>query len=106
MNWLAVAGALVFTALGALGVVTLTTGRVAPWGRGRVVRPRLWGYGSLVAAVGGALFLFLGPLSGPPHGVRGAVAWGGWAVFMAGLTLQYLAQRPGRRTPRPARTAS
>lgn len=30
------------------GLAAVLTGRVVPWGRGRIVRPRLWGYGQLL----------------------------------------------------------
>jgi hypothetical protein len=102
--YLMVAGALVMTLVAAIGIAALTIGWVPPWGRSRVLRPRLWGYGSLICAVGGGLFMFLGQFSGPPLGVRGVVAWCGWVAFMAGLGVQFLAQRPGR-TPRPTKTA-
>ncbi|MGI5457729.1 hypothetical protein ACQEWB_32065 [Streptomyces sp. CA-249302] len=102
--YLVVAGTLVMSLMGALGIAALTTGWVIPWRRSKVLRPRLWGYGALMCVVGGSLFMFLGPFSGPPIGVRGGVAWCGWVAFMAGLGVQYLAERPGR-TPRPTKTA-
>ncbi|POX53039.1 hypothetical protein [Streptomyces sp. Ru72] len=34
------------------GVLVLTTGRVAPWARGKVLRPHLWGFGALFFAAG------------------------------------------------------
>lgn len=105
--YLMVAGALATTVMAAAGVAALATGWVVPWGRTRTLRPRLWGYGSLVCAVGAALFMFLGPFTGPPppQGVRGVVAWCGWVGFMAGLGIQVLARRPGR-TPRATKGAA
>ncbi|MGW2491793.1 hypothetical protein ACWCV9_31865 [Streptomyces sp. NPDC001606] len=95
--FLVVAGAITLGLLGLSGVLTLTTGWIVPWGRARVLRPALWGYGSLLAAAGGAVFLFLGPLARQ----YGPVPWTGWLAFMAGLGLQTLAQRPGRGATAP-----
>ncbi|MCX4883357.1 hypothetical protein [Streptomyces sp. NBC_00847] len=104
-TYLVVAGAPAVTLVAAGGIAALTTGWVMPWRRSRVLRPRLWGYGSLICAVGGGLYMFVGPFSGPPAGVRGDVAWCGWVAFMAGLGVQFLAQRPGR-TPRATKGAA
>jgi hypothetical protein len=101
--YMAVAGALITVLMAAGGIAALTTGWVMPWRRSRVLRPRLWGFGWLICAVGWGLFMFLGPFVGPPAGLRGVVAWCGWAAFMAGLGVQVLSQRPGR-TPGPSPT--
>ncbi|MGI5377971.1 hypothetical protein ACQEV2_27730 [Streptomyces sp. CA-251387] len=100
--YLVVAAALSLGLLGVLGIVTITTGWVVPFGRARVLRPTLWGYGSLVSAVGGAVFVFLGPLAE----TYGPLPWAGWFVMMAGLGLQMLAQRPGRGATNATKTAS
>ncbi|MGW7385695.1 hypothetical protein [Streptomyces sp. NPDC054794] len=95
--YLVVASALCVALLAAAGTAAVATGWVAPWGRRRVLRPKLWGWGSLVGAVGVGVFLFVGPEGGGPSvGVRGVVAWCGWGLFMVGLLVQFLAQRPGR----------
>ncbi|MET7456434.1 hypothetical protein ABZT03_32040 [Streptomyces sp. NPDC005574] len=93
---LVVLGALLLTVLAAGGVAGVA-GRVPPWRARRVARPRLWGYGMVLSAAGGAVFLFAGPLDGP-HGSFGAAPVVGWVAFMAGLALQMLGERPGRTT--------
>ncbi|MFD5794151.1 hypothetical protein ACFWIO_11540 [Streptomyces diastatochromogenes] len=96
--FLVVAGAAAAALLVASGVAAITTGWVMPIGRHRILRPRLWGYGCLVCAVGSSLFLFMGPLAR----AYGLLALTGWFVFMAGLGLQWLAQRPGRDATKTA----
>jgi hypothetical protein len=96
--YLVVASAVALLLLAVFGVASVTTGWVVPWGRPRVLRPRLWGTGCLVCAVGGAVFLYLGPLAG----AHGDLPWIGWIAFMAGLGLQMLAQRPGRSATKTA----
>ncbi|MDN0195531.1 hypothetical protein [Streptomyces sp. S.PNR 29] len=60
-----------------------------------MLRPRLWGYGTLVAEAGIGTFLFTGPLQAPD--IRHMpIAAAGMAVFFAGLCVQVLARRPGR----------
>lgn len=87
---------LVVTVIAVGGVAAITTGWVVPWGRPRVLRPKLWGIGSLVTAVGAAVWTFLGPTVGPPHAPSAYVAWAGWILFMVGLLIQHRSQRPGR----------
>ncbi|MDX3578987.1 hypothetical protein [Streptomyces sp. FL07-04A] len=102
------ATALAVMVLAVGGAAGVTTGWVPPWGRPRILRPRLWGYGSLVTAAGATVWAFVGPLKGPPHGASVYVAWTGWVVFMAGLLVQLRARRPGRvpRLPPPTTTVS
>ncbi|MFF6803118.1 hypothetical protein [Streptomyces sp. NPDC012616] len=99
--------ALAVTVLVVGGAAGVATGRVPPWARSRVLRPRLWGWGSLVTGAGATVWMFVGPLNGPPHGASAYVAWAGWGVLMAGLVIQLRARRPGR-TPRlpPASTTA
>ncbi|MEU6771213.1 hypothetical protein [Streptomyces sp. NPDC046759] len=97
--FLVVANGVAMGLLGVFGIAGIATGWVAPWGRGRVLRPRLWGSGSLLSGVGGAFFVFLGPLAAGRHTV---LPWLGWVAFMVGLGLQMLAQRPGRPLTRNA----
>ncbi|MEU6506833.1 hypothetical protein [Streptomyces sp. NPDC046942] len=87
---LAVAAAVIFVLLGAAGVASLTTGWVVAWGRARVLRPKLWGYGCLLGAVGWAVFIYLGPLAGGHN----PLAWLGWLGIMAALRLRVLSERP------------
>ncbi|MGW0941726.1 hypothetical protein ACWD4O_04125 [Streptomyces sp. NPDC002623] len=108
MHWVLVGvSALAVTVLAVGGVAGIATGWVPPWGRSRVLRPRLLGCGSLTAAVGATVWIFVGPLAGPPHGTSAYVAWAGWVVFMVGLLIQLRSQRPGHG-PRtgPTTTAS
>ncbi|MFE3035416.1 hypothetical protein ACFXKY_27665 [Streptomyces canus] len=88
------------------GVAGIATGWVVPWGRPRVLRPRVWGYGSLVTAAGGTVWSVLGPLAGPPHVPSAYAAWAGWILFMAGLLIQSRAQRPGRAPLDATKTSS
>jgi len=96
MHWYLVAGAaLVVAALAVMGVIAVVTGWVAPWIRGQVVRPKLWGYGAVTGAAGMALFMFIGPFHGADVELA-PLAMAGMAVFFVGLALQWVAQRPGR----------
>ncbi|MFE7212848.1 hypothetical protein ACFY0A_20330 [Streptomyces sp. NPDC001698] len=53
MDWFLVGAAAVgFGLLAVAGVLALATGWLAPWLRGRVVRPDLWGYGTVSLATG------------------------------------------------------
>ncbi|MHC3473467.1 hypothetical protein ACYF6T_32895 [Streptomyces sp. 7R007] len=83
--------------LAAGGVAAVVRDWTPPWGR-TVVRPRLWGYGSLLGAVGMTLFAFLGPLH-TPRPAFGILPVLGWVAFMAGLFVQSRGLRAGRRTP-------
>ncbi|MGW3512219.1 hypothetical protein [Streptomyces sp. NPDC000994] len=78
-----------------IGILGITTGWVPPVGWKKVLRPKLWGYGTLTAAVGMGAFLCLGPLSSRPA-AHFNLALVGMAVFFLGSFLQYLAQRPAR----------
>ncbi|MGW7260924.1 hypothetical protein [Streptomyces sp. NPDC054834] len=97
--YLVVAAVLSVLLLAALGGAAVATDWVMPWARGRVLRPRLWGYGALLGAAGMALFMFLGPLADAGLSPLPVI---GWLMFMAGLGLQALAQRPGRGATRSA----
>ncbi|WP_158693134.1 hypothetical protein [Streptomyces viridochromogenes] len=85
----------------AMGVAGIVTGWVPPWGRRRIVRPRLWGYGSVVGSVGIGGYSSLGSFDGPASRHAG-IAIAGGAVFFVGLALQLPAQRPGRTPHEPA----
>ncbi|MGW0768619.1 hypothetical protein [Streptomyces sp. NPDC002676] len=93
--YLVIADLLVVTLMVGFGIAGITTGWVVPFGRHRVLRPKLWGYGQLTAAVGLSLWTFLGTIPGraDPLPVLG------WVVFMGGMVVQLLAQAPGR-TPK------
>ncbi|MEU5045250.1 hypothetical protein [Streptomyces griseorubiginosus] len=107
MHWVLMGLAvLAMTVVAAGGVAGITTGWVVPWGRPKVLRPRLWGYGSLVTAAGGTVWSVLGPMAGPPHLPSACVAWAGWVLFMAGLLIQSRSHRPGRVPADPTRTSS
>ncbi|MFD8002445.1 hypothetical protein [Streptomyces mirabilis] len=87
--------ALAMTGTALMGIAGITTGWVAPWMRIRVLRPKLWGYGVLVGAVGMSLYMFIGPFRGPDLSMA-PFAMTGLAMFFAGLWLQTLSRRPGR----------
>ncbi|WP_159039671.1 hypothetical protein [Streptomyces sp. TP-A0356] len=76
------------------GVMALTTGRILPFPRGRVLRPRLWGSGALVSCAGVALLRFGSPARDTATAV--AVFAVGMVVFVSGAVLQLLGQRVGR----------
>ncbi|WBO64083.1 hypothetical protein [Streptomyces camelliae] len=99
---LVVAATVLFGLLAAAGVASLTTGWVAPWGRARVLRPKLWGYGCLLGAAGWAVFIYLGPLAGGHN----LLAWLGWLGIMAALRLRVLSERPGRDSAATTTTSS
>ncbi|WP_158778669.1 hypothetical protein [Streptomyces cellulosae] len=99
--YLVVAGALAVTLMAGFGLAGVTTGWVLPLGRQRILRPKLWGYGQLIGAVGASLWMFLGVFR-ERSGVLPVI---GWFVFLGSLGIQMLAQRPGR-TPVPPPTNS
>ncbi|MCX4698142.1 hypothetical protein [Streptomyces sp. NBC_01373] len=96
--YLVVAGTLVVVLTAGFGIAGITTGWVLPLGRHRILRPKLWGYGQLVGAVGASLWMFLGVFPARLD----ALALIGWFVFMGGIGIQMLAQRPGRAPVPPA----
>lgn len=75
-----------------IGIAGVTVGWVPPWGSRRVLRPRLWGYGTLVSTAGLGTVMILGNFEGPSS-AYGALLFTGMAVFLVGLCLQVLAQR-------------
>ncbi|MFJ2561609.1 hypothetical protein ACIP6V_01150 [Streptomyces sp. NPDC088770] len=89
--------ALVVAAGGAVtGILAITTGWVPPAGRKKVLRPQLWGYGTLTAAVGtGAFLLCLGMLGSRPA-AHFNLALVGMAVSLLGSFLQFVSRRPAR----------
>ena len=97
MNSILVVLAVLMLAAGvASGIAALTTGWIFPGpARARVVRPRLWGYGTLVGMAGFGTFMFLGPIRGSDFRYA-PFAVVGLAVVFAGLAMQWLAQRPGK----------
>ncbi len=101
--YLVVAAALVVTLMAVFGIAGITTGWVVPFGRRRILRPKLWGYSQLLGAVGMSLWMFLGVF---PEKMD-VIPLIGWFMFMGSLGIQVLAQRPGR-TPRlpPTKSAS
>ncbi|MFJ9023872.1 hypothetical protein ACIRPU_28445 [Streptomyces sp. NPDC102259] len=110
VHWTLVVTAVVCVTLMAVaGLAAVTREWVPPFGRGRVVRPRLWGVGVLASALGLSLFLSLGPLASSDLGVNLYIPLVGMAVNLAGLAVQMLAQRPGRvprLPPTPTTNAS
>ncbi|MCX4764739.1 hypothetical protein OG562_27975 [Streptomyces sp. NBC_01275] len=97
LHWTLVITAVVcVTASTAVGVAAVTREWVPPFGRVLVLRPRLWGTGVLMSALGLSLFMFLGPLGSDDLAVNFYVPLVGMAVNFAGLAVQALARRPGR----------
>jgi len=95
---LVILAVLVLTAGTGLALAAVTTGWIAPGpGRAKVLRPHVWGYGTLISMAGIGTYLFVGPLQGPDMG-HFPVAMGGMAVFAAGLYVQRRAFRPARKT--------
>lgn len=101
MSWVTVGVVLALGGLVAAGIAAITTGWLPPLGRDRVLRPRLWGYGALVSALGFGVFAFLGPFRGPDIRMAPYVL-SGTAVFLVGSALQMAARRPGRPATPPA----
>ncbi|MCT9079000.1 hypothetical protein [Streptomyces fulvoviolaceus] len=96
---LVIAGVLVVTTGVVFSALAIITGWILPGpGRAKILRPRVWGYGTLVSTAGTGVFMFLGPF-GAPDGHYASFAVAGLAVTFAGLYVQYLAQRPGRDAP-------
>jgi len=95
---LVILAVLVLTTGAVLSAAAITVGWLAPGrGRAKVLRPRVWGYGTLVAMAGIGTFLFDGPLRGADMD-NFPVAMGGMAVFAAGLYVQRQAMKPARKT--------
>jgi hypothetical protein len=96
MHWALIGvAATAMVAIAALGVAAIATGWLPPWGGRRIVRPTLWGYGTLVSTAGMSGYMFLGPLNEAPF-ARMPVAATGLAVYFAGTAMQMRARRPGR----------
>ncbi|MGW1005132.1 hypothetical protein [Streptomyces sp. NPDC002520] len=102
MHMYLVVGAWLLTAVFAAGgIAGIVREWVPPWLRRRVVRPRLWGYGTLVMTLGVSLLLLLGPFEGAGFG---AVSFFGYCgLVLAGGIMQALSQRPGEG---PTKSAS
>ncbi|MBP2049216.1 FtsH-binding integral membrane protein [Streptomyces griseochromogenes] len=97
--YLVVAAWLAVGLLAACGIASVVAEWV-PWpARRRVMRPRLFGYGTLVSTLGLGLFMFLGPFEDAGFSV---VPMMGWCLFLVGSFVQLLAQRPGRDTTKTA----
>ncbi|MFF3329014.1 hypothetical protein ACFYWX_05545 [Streptomyces sp. NPDC002888] len=97
---LVILAVLAVTALAVMGGAATATGWVPPWGGYRILRPRLWGSGMVVSAVGMAAFMFLGPLGDLPPAYA-SIPLAGMGAYLVGLLLQTLARRPGRAPRAP-----
>ncbi|WP_330459614.1 hypothetical protein OIB37_23735 [Streptomyces sp. NBC_00820] len=97
---LVVGAALILAVYVAVGVAAVVSEWVPPLARRRVLWSRMWGYGALLSALGLGLFLFLGPLGRKGFSLPPLL---GWAVWMVGMLVQYLARRPHRM---PEKTTS
>ncbi|MEV1063249.1 hypothetical protein [Streptomyces sp. NPDC050263] len=94
------------TVMAALGIAAVTREWMPPLRRRSVLRPRLWGIGALMSALGLSLFVFLGPLAPGGPAVNFFIPLVGMAVNLAGLGVQSLARRPGRTPPLPPTTTT
>ncbi|MDN3026522.1 hypothetical protein PH203_32285 [Streptomyces sp. S.PB5] len=91
---LMVVAVVVLTAGAVIGLAAVIDGWMIPGrGRDKVLRPRMWGYGTLVGQAGIGTFLFLGPLDESRHPAFFPYALAGMAVFALGLYVQRLAMR-------------
>jgi hypothetical protein len=90
---LVITAVLVLTAGLVIGLAAVTKGWLIPGrGRAKVLRPRVWGYGTLIGQAGIGTFLFLGPLHGPSMD-HVPYAMAGMGVFALGLYVQRLAMK-------------
>lgn len=92
---LRIVGAVVITVGLVIGTAAVTKGWLLP-GRGsaKVLRPRVWGYGTLMHQAGTGAFLFLGPLDASRHPGFFPFAPAGMVVAAFGLYVQRRAQVP------------
>ncbi|MFJ8055524.1 hypothetical protein [Streptomyces sp. NPDC096142] len=88
--------AAIWLMVAAIGLAAVTTGWTLPTTRHRVVRVQLWGYGTLVTALGmgTGLSLHWWADSRALDGAGGAVAL---VLILLGFFLQTRAQRPAPR---------
>ncbi|RVU19546.1 hypothetical protein EOT10_29090 [Streptomyces antnestii] len=102
MHWYLVGVAAALWVLVAVsGVVAIRTGRVLPpWVGRRVLRPRLWGAGAIVMALGMAV-PSLYPVAHSDMAID-AVFVVGTGLFLGGMACQMLAQRQGHDRTEPA----
>ncbi|MFJ7074994.1 hypothetical protein [Streptomyces sp. NPDC098781] len=99
MHWIITATGVLAVSAGVMaGLAAIVAGWVPPWGRREVTRPTLWGYGTVVAAVGMAGFMFLGPLGTRPF-AHMQLGTAGLAAFLAGTVMQ-VAAAAAPRVPR------
>ncbi|MFB7451927.1 hypothetical protein [Streptomyces sp. NPDC056194] len=93
MSWYLALPSAVFAALLMVGgAATLRSGWVMPWQRGRVYRPRFFGWAEL--AMGGALGLQASTALLDDRGVDSMVRGIGLGCLFLGLGLLVLSQRP------------
>lgn len=92
---LEIVGAVVITAGLAIGTAAATKGWLLPGkGSAKVLRPRVWGYGTLLHQAGTGAFLFLGPLDESRNPDLFPFAVLGMVVALLGLYVQRRAQFP------------
>ncbi|GHE32889.1 hypothetical protein [Streptomyces capitiformicae] len=75
-------------------VIAIRTAWLLPWLRRSTLRPRMWGYATLVGGV--ALALFSYAFATERSSAIGAAAV---VLFLVSSVLSFLATRPGRVTP-------
>ncbi|MGW2931762.1 hypothetical protein ACWGQ5_38100 [Streptomyces sp. NPDC055722] len=89
-----IAGVVVVGLCAGVGVPAVTTGWVLPWHRGRVLRPRLWGYGCLLVGAAAVLSWCSENVSG--DAAYGVLSDSGLACLLVGFAVQFLGHRAGR----------
>jgi peptidoglycan/LPS O-acetylase OafA/YrhL len=78
----------------AAGVLAITTGRVAPWQREYIPRPRLWGFGALLFGAGMALARYGGTVR--ELTASDIIFACSFLMLICGGVLQYVGKRIGR----------
>jgi hypothetical protein len=90
-----IAGLVVVGLCAGVGVPAVTTGWVVlPWQRGRVLRPRLWGYGCLLVGAAAVLLWCSENVSG--DAAYRVLSDSGLACLLVGFALRFLGHRAGR----------
>ncbi|MFI6663077.1 hypothetical protein ACIBL8_47250 [Streptomyces sp. NPDC050523] len=89
-----VAVAVVVVLYAGAGVLAITTGRAAPWQRGDILRPRVWGCGALLFGAGMALARY----GGTVRDLTASTVVFACSVLtlICGWALQHVGRRAGR----------
>ncbi|WP_234046406.1 hypothetical protein [Streptomyces adelaidensis] len=93
--FIGIAGALIVAST-VCAVIAIRTGWMPPWLR-RTLRPRLWGYSTLIGNAGICLWLF----AFRADGMSTPAALAAGVLFAANMAISPLANRPGRVRQEP-----